>query len=254
MKKIVRIVWIGVLSGLAFLVACTASNGLTRSQRKQLTKKKQALIEQINQIEEMKGDGIDYDLLEKEMSCYYDLSMINRELEGVEDTISMKKWQEINSILMERPIPLLYGGPTIDSEPEPKLIINDRYQRRLTIERELELIRNTISERESSCIYGSPEVMEMYEKETQQMKEAAKSLEAELKTLEQIEKENQLRINKIERDLESIRNTIREQESSCVYGSPEVIRRKREQTEKDLEPLRKREKSLEAELENLKKH
>lgn len=118
MKKLVRSVWICALTGLAFLAACTMQSGLTRSQIRKLTKKRQALIERINQLEEMKGDSVDYDLLREESSCYYDLSMINRKLDGVEDTVSMRKWREIDSILWERPIPILYGSPTIPTETE----------------------------------------------------------------------------------------------------------------------------------------
>ncbi len=118
MKKLVRSVWICALTGLAFLAACTMQKGLTRSQIWQLTKKRQALIERINQLEEMKGDSVDYDLLREESSCYYDLSMINRKLDGVEDTVSLRKWMEIDSILWERPIPLLYGSPIVPTETE----------------------------------------------------------------------------------------------------------------------------------------
>lgn len=116
MKKVVRIVWISALTGLAFLTACTVHNGLTRSQVRQLTKKRQALIERINQINVMKGDEVDYDLLKEEYSSYYDLSVINRKLEGVEDTVSLGKCREIDSILWERPIPLLYGSPIAPTE------------------------------------------------------------------------------------------------------------------------------------------
>ena len=118
MKKLVRSVWICALTGLAFLAACTMQSGLTRSQIRKLTKKRQALIERINQLEEMKGDSVDYDLLREVSSCYYDLSMINRKLDGVEDTVSMRKWREIDSILWERPIPILYGSPTIPTSTE----------------------------------------------------------------------------------------------------------------------------------------
>lgn len=41
MKKIVRIVWISALSGLAFLAACCTQNGLTRKERKQLLKERE---------------------------------------------------------------------------------------------------------------------------------------------------------------------------------------------------------------------
>lgn len=112
MKKLVRSVWICALTGMAFLAACTMQSGLTRSQIRQLTKKRQALIERINQLEEIKVDSVDYDLLREKSSCYYDLFMINKELDGVEDTVSVRKWREIDSILWERPIPILYGSPT----------------------------------------------------------------------------------------------------------------------------------------------
>ena len=43
MKKVVRTVCIGVLSGLAFLAACTTTNGLSRKERKQLIKERDAI-------------------------------------------------------------------------------------------------------------------------------------------------------------------------------------------------------------------
>ena len=112
MKKVVRSVWIGALTGLAFLAACTTQNGLTRAQIRRLNKDRDALVEKINQVENEMVEGvIDYDLLEKEISYYYELAKINRRLDGVEDSISIKKWHEINDILLNRPIPLLYGSP-----------------------------------------------------------------------------------------------------------------------------------------------
>lgn len=113
MKKLVRSVWICALTGLAFLAACTVQNGLTRAQRRHLTKERDALVEKINQLESENVEGtIDYDLLEEEISYYYELADINKRLNGVEDTIAVKKWHEINDILLNRPIPLLYGSPT----------------------------------------------------------------------------------------------------------------------------------------------
>ena len=48
----------------------------------------------------------------------------------------------------------------------------------------LDILRNTIRERESSCIYGTPEVMERYSKETKRMREEAAELEFQLMELE----------------------------------------------------------------------
>ena len=45
MKKVVRTVWIGALSGLAFLAACCTQNGLTRKERKQLVKERDSIQE-----------------------------------------------------------------------------------------------------------------------------------------------------------------------------------------------------------------
>ena len=48
----------------------------------------------------------------------------------------------------------------------------------------LEQLLNTIRERESSCIYGSPEVMEEYGRETQRLRQEAADLEKELEELD----------------------------------------------------------------------
>ena len=48
----------------------------------------------------------------------------------------------------------------------------------------LETLRNTIRERESSCVYGSPEVMERYGRETNRLRDEAAELELQLMELE----------------------------------------------------------------------
>ena len=55
MKKVVRTVWISLLSGLAFLVACTCQNKLTRAEKKQLKQERAVIMEQ---IEAAKQDAI----------------------------------------------------------------------------------------------------------------------------------------------------------------------------------------------------
>ena len=44
MKKVVRTVWVSLLSGLAFLVACASPNGLSRAEKKQLKAERAAII------------------------------------------------------------------------------------------------------------------------------------------------------------------------------------------------------------------
>ena len=49
MKKVVRTVWISLLTGLAFLVACTTPKGLTRAEKKQLKAERAELVAQIEE-------------------------------------------------------------------------------------------------------------------------------------------------------------------------------------------------------------
>lgn len=50
MKKVVRIVWISALTGLAFLSACLTQNGLTRRERKQLMKEREQVEMQLEKV------------------------------------------------------------------------------------------------------------------------------------------------------------------------------------------------------------
>ena len=50
MKKVVRIVWISALTGLAFLSACITQNGLTRKERKQLRKEREQVEMQLAKV------------------------------------------------------------------------------------------------------------------------------------------------------------------------------------------------------------
>ena len=48
MKKIVRIVWISILTGMAFLVACTCQNKLPKSERKQLEHERDSIVAEMS--------------------------------------------------------------------------------------------------------------------------------------------------------------------------------------------------------------
>ena len=43
MKKITRTIWVGILSALAFLGACTSTKGLTKSERNQLIQERDSI-------------------------------------------------------------------------------------------------------------------------------------------------------------------------------------------------------------------
>lgn len=135
MKKIVRVVWISVLSGLAFLVACTAQNGLTRKERKQLLKER----DQVEmQLAELKSDRLEHP--EEDDPNYYRCYLLDF-LDHFEEKYALEnKLDSINFRL----------GDSIDL---------DRNVRRRQILYRIDSIDLLVKSYIPSCIYGSPEMM-----------------------------------------------------------------------------------------------
>ena len=186
MKKVVRSIWICALSGLAFLGACCSSRGLSRAEKKKLKKERDA-IEQT---------------LAKELTFKEDTGC--RELQGHLDTLYYSLYNFDNA--------LIYGPPDdmgsyyaeragrrramvadIDNTKKELELLDhpemeqNPTQRRRELESRLESLRNTIEEREGARVYGSPEVIQEYRRETQRMRQEADSLQQEIKTLEETE-------------------------------------------------------------------
>ena len=218
MKKVVRIVWISALSGLAFLGACCSSRGLSRAEKKKLVKERDAIEKALAQELSFKEDtgywdfvverAERYELMNKLDSINFRLgedvdlakNVHRRELQGHLDTLYYSLYNFDNA--------LIYGPPDdMDSyyderagirramvadikNTKKELELLDQTEmeqnptlRRQELERRLESLRNTIQEREGSRVYGSPEVIQEYRRKTQQMKEEAATLEAELEAL-----------------------------------------------------------------------
>ena len=150
MKKVVRTVWIGTLSGLAFLAACCSAKGLSKAERKQLIKERDSIQQILSRREGSTIYGT------PEVMAQYKLE--NYRLQCQLDTI--------NSRL----------GEDVDLEKSAQ-----RYQLQMRINE----LRQVISQRESSCIYGSPEVMEEYGNETRRMRGELEELQKQLKELNQ---------------------------------------------------------------------
>ena len=74
-----------------------------------------------------------------------------------------------------KPHPTLYGGPP----PEDSTQVQSM-SRRQALQQHLDSIRAIIEEREFSEVYGSPEIIEKYSRETRRLKEEAAELEAQL--------------------------------------------------------------------------
>jgi len=164
MKKVVRTVWIAALSGMAFLAACcTTKGGLTRSEKRQLMKER---------------DSIQQMLSSREGACVYGTPEIMQQY-SLETLRLRSQLDSINYRL----------GEDVDLEASAQRVKDkekqiEKMQQINTIRERLEVLRNTIKERESSCVYGSPEIIQRYGQETNRLREEAAELELQLLELE----------------------------------------------------------------------
>ncbi len=163
MKKIVRTVWIGALSGLAFLAACCSTNGLTRAERRQLIRERDSIQEMLSYREGACVYGT------PEVMQRYSLETLR--LRNQLDSINYRLGEDVD---LEASAQRLKAK---EQQIEKMNKINALRER-------LDILRNTIMERESSCVYGSPEIIQEYGQETMRLKEEAGLLEMELKELE----------------------------------------------------------------------
>ena len=168
MKKVVRTVWISALSGLAFLAACcTTKGGISRTERKQLVKERDSIQEILSRREGAAVYG------SPEMIQKYGLETLR--LRSQLDSINYKLGEEVD---------LEKSAQQYEKQKKKVEETMEKQKRISELSMRLEQLRNTIRERESSCIYGSPEVMAEYAKETQRMKEQAFELEVQIREME----------------------------------------------------------------------
>lgn len=160
MKKVVRNAWIGVLSGLAVLTACNGPKGLTRQERKQLLKERDS-------IQEM--------LRAREGACVYGSPEVIASYQ-VEGYRLQNRLDSINAKL----------GEKVDLEASARRL--ERQERRLALQERLSELRAVLYEREHACVYGSPEIIEEYGRETRRLRGEAEQLTKELQELEEGEK------------------------------------------------------------------
>jgi len=77
--------------------------------------------------------------------------------------------------------PKVYGPPPIDDSVKEKTM--DKKQRKAELNKRLQAIREILEEREGEEVYGSPEIIERFERENRQLRHEADSIEKELKSL-----------------------------------------------------------------------
>lgn len=150
MKKVVRTVWIGALSGLAFLAACCSSKGLTRKERKQLVKTRDSLQEVLKM---------------REMAAVYGSPEIIANY-GAETCRLRCQLDSINARL----------GEDVDLE---------KSARRVALQERIAELQAALQRREGACVYGSPEIIQAYGSETQRLRDEVEAVRKELRQLDQ---------------------------------------------------------------------
>ena len=148
MKKIVRTVWIGALSGLAFLAACCSQNGLTRKERKQLVKERDSIQEILTGREGAVIYGTPEIMARRAADTY--------RLQSQLDSINAKLGEEVDL---------------------------EKSARRVALQERIVELQQALQQREGACVYGSPEIIEEFGKETQRMRQEVEDLKKQIKEL-----------------------------------------------------------------------
>ena len=149
MKKVVRTVWIGLLSGVAFLGACCTNKGLSKSERKQLIKER---------------DSIQDILTRREGAAVYG----SPEVIGNYKLETLRLRSQLDSINYRL-------GEDVDLE---------RNARKIALQERLNALRNELQRREGACVYGSPEIIQKWGEETQRMRQEAEQIQQEIYDLD----------------------------------------------------------------------
>ena len=170
MKKVVRTVWIGALSGLAFLTACCTSKGLSKHERKQLIKER---------------DSIQDILTRREGAAVYGTPEVIANY-AAETYRMQSRLDSINARL----------GEDVDLE---------KSARRVALQERLAQLQAELQRREGACVYGSPEIIQEYGRETQRMRDEVEALRKEI------------------RELENSTDSKIKGDAEVLYGSPKPI-------------------------------
>lgn len=169
MKRIVRTVYIGALSGLAFLAACCSTKGLSKAERKQLIKER---------------DSIQDILTRREGAAVYGSPEIIARY-GAETYRLQNQLDSINAKL----------GVYVDLE---------KSARRLALQERIADLQAALQRREGAAVYGSPEIIQEYGKETQRMRDELQAVRKEL------------------RELNASQDQINQGKTETLYGSPQL--------------------------------
>lgn len=260
MKKVVRTVWISMLTGLAFLVACAGTGKLTRAEKKQLKNERTEIVSRLKAYADEERIGMENNLLDMgpsvilESSHYEalqalytnrteELALLER-LVTIDQTLKNDKaaqssQQRMDNVrtrmemlqdAIESAIPpCLYGPPPTDPDP---IFPNDEESSQAERQRKLDSIREARSQEPRPLVYGPPRTNPIDRQRADELNHKIDSLEKELNTIGAI---------------------LQRREGACVYGSPEVIERYNKETERMRAQVQEIHKEL-VRLKNEKKH
>ena len=156
------------MSGLAFLAACCSQNGLTRKERKQLVRQR---------------DSIQEILTRREGAAVYGSPEIIARY-GAETYRLQNQLDSINAKL----------GVFVDLE---------KSARRVALQDRIAELQAALQRREGAAVYGSPEIIQEYGKETQRMRDELQAVRKELK------------------ELNTPQDQINQGKTETLYGSPQ---------------------------------
>lgn len=240
MKKIVRIVWISALTGLAFLSACLTQNGLTRRERKQLLKEREQVETQLAQCQKVGADlPVHQDYFVEYMDYFEEKYALENKLDAINyrlgDSIDLdrnmrrrqilKRIDSLNFLVETYDPPLVYGPPEmwdkdsgyVGEESDPTI-----WKRELKeAQTELDVFDRT---------------------KAQGQAQEAQLQEAEQRKLDSIQRRKELQFKR-----DSIRQARRGNSGGCVYGPPPMS----QTALKRMEEFNKRCAQLQQELESL---
>ena len=126
MKKVIRVVWISLLTGLAFLIACTTQGRLSRSEKKQLKQERENIEMTLKDKAELSPNNprtlLEYKQWEIDQRTRLDeinALLLDEEARSENQAIIERVKSEIEELkaVISQPRPLVYGPPTKTPRP-----------------------------------------------------------------------------------------------------------------------------------------
>ncbi len=233
MKKVVRIVWISALTGLAFLSACLTQNGLTRRERKQLMKEREQVEMQLAQCQKVANLPMDMAFYSEYMEYFDKKYALENKLDSINyrlgDSIDldrnvrrrqiMKRIDSLDFLIKTYIPPCVYGPPPgmypdYDEEQANKESDISIWERQLK-EAKTELDELDRAKTEGQDIYEALYGVPVINYDDPQLDKEGQLQEAEQRKLDSIQRKKEA-----QRKQDSIRQARQGSSPGCVYGPP----------------------------------